>query len=54
MNANLIPLDLRDDLEAIAEEFAVAVNRVRHAVSRDERRAHIARKERKHEEQSES
>lgn len=54
MNATILEADLRDDLDELAETFAVAVNRVRHAIKRDERRAHVARKERKHEEQRES
>lgn len=53
MNATILESDLRDDLDAIAEQFAVAVNRVRHAVKRDERRAHSARKEKRHEEENE-
>ncbi len=53
MNATILETDFRDDLEAIAEEFAVAINRVRHAVKRDEQRAHIARKEKRHEDQNE-
>jgi hypothetical protein len=52
MNATIPIPDLRDDLEDLAEEFAIAVNRVRHAVKRDEQRAHSARKERKHEDEN--
>lgn len=53
MNATILEADLRDDLDELAETFAIAVNRVRHAVKRDERRAHSQRKERKHEDQKE-
>ena len=54
MNANLIPLpDIRDDLDDLAEQFNIAINRVRHAVKRDERRAHSQRKEHKHEDENE-
>ena len=49
MNATILEADLRDDLDTIAEQFEIAVNRVRHAVKRDERRAHSQRKGAKHE-----
>jgi hypothetical protein len=53
MNATILESDIRDDLDELAEQFNIAINRVRHAVKRDEQRAHIARKERKHEEANE-
>lgn len=53
MNAT-IQTDLRDDLDDLAETITIAVNRVRHAVKRDEQRAHSQRKGKKDEDANES
>jgi hypothetical protein len=50
MNATILETDLRDDLDELAETITIACNRVRHAVKRDEQRAHSQRKGAKHNE----